>query len=121
MSQRAEQLHPHRDPHEDLRRRQPEVHLEPVEDHTVRDLLRLPYVLIEVAVDLGDAWEQREQLQHVAVDLELDASEVVDHRRETLTHHEGVDDRPVDGVETDGRMLVLQLADVLHDRHFGDL
>jgi hypothetical protein len=121
VGQRAEQLHPHRDAHEDLGGRQTEVDLEPVEDHPVRDLLRLPHVLVEVAVDLGDPRQQRQQLQDVAVHLELDASEVVDDGGEALTHHDGVDDRPVDGVEADGRVLVLQLPDVLHDRRRGDL
>ena len=42
------------------------------------DLLRLPHVGVEAPVDLGRVGQHRHQLEHVAVDLELDARHVVE-------------------------------------------
>ena len=55
-----------------------EVLLQPVEDQAVLDLLRLPDVGVEGLVGVVDVRQQAEQLEHVAVHLELDPGEIVD-------------------------------------------
>ena len=62
----------------------PMRHLQLVEDQAVPDLLRLPDVGVEATIDLGRVGQHRHQLEHVAVDLELDARHVVEDVAEPL-------------------------------------
>ena len=77
------------------------------------DLLRVPDVGVEVDVDLGRVRQHRVELEHVAVDLELDARHVVEDVAEAGRGRGGVADREVDGREVDRRMLLAQPVDVV--------
>ena len=55
-----------------------EPHLELVEDLAVPDLLRLPHVGVERPVDRRRVRQHRDQLEDVAVHLELDPGHVVE-------------------------------------------
>ena len=57
----------------------PEILLQPIQDQSVLDLLGLPDVGVEGLVGVVHVGQQHQQLQDVAVDLELDPSQVVDH------------------------------------------
>ncbi|UUZ61055.1 hypothetical protein [Nocardioides sp. B-3] len=77
------------------------------------DLLRLPHVGVEVAVDLGRVGQHRHQLEHVAVDLELDARHVVQHVAEPRGERLGVADGEVDGGQVDRRVVLAKFLDML--------
>ena len=94
------------------RRRPAELGLEGVEDQPVLDLLRLPDVGVEVPVDLRRVGEHRRQLEHVAVDLELDAGHVVEHVAEPLAHQVGAAHGEVHVVQPDRRVLLGDPVDV---------
>ena len=99
--------------------RAPESHLELVEDLAVPDLLGVPHVGVEVAVHLGRVGQHRRQLEHVAVDLELDPGHVVEHVAEAGVGGRGVPDREVDGGQVDGRVLGPEPVDVLDEPLLG--
>ena len=96
-------------------RRMAEIGLQPVQDQAVLDLLRLPDVGVEGLVDVVHVRQQAEDLQHVAVDLELDPRQVVDDVTEPTPDQVGVLDRPVDGVQPDRRVQLTQSLYVLSD------
>ena len=78
-------------------------------------LLRVPDVGVEVPVDHGRVREQRRQLQHVAVDLELDAGHVVEHVAEALAQGLGLPHGVVDRLQRDRRVLGGKPVDVLDE------
>ena len=55
-----------------------EILLQPIQDQSVLDLLGLPDIGVEGLVGVVHVRQQDQQLQDVAVDLELDPSQVVD-------------------------------------------
>lgn len=79
------------------------------------DLLRLPDIRVEQTVDLADVGEQDEQLEHVAVDLELHAGEVVDHVAVALGHDPRGTDAAIHRVQFDRRMLLTESVHMLED------
>ena len=76
--QRAEDLDLERDVEVRIGRRPAEILLHPVQDQPVLDLLRLPHVGVERLVGVVHIRQQGQQLEHVAIDLELHPSQVVD-------------------------------------------
>ena len=97
----------------------PDLDLELVEDQAVLDLLWLPDVRVEVAVDLRRVRQHRGQLEDVAVDLQLHARHVVEHVAESLPQEIGPLHGEVDGAQLDGRVLGGQTVDVLDQSHLG--
>jgi hypothetical protein len=98
--------------------RTPDAGLQLVEDHPVPDLLRLPDVGVEHPVHLGRVRQQRDQLEDVAVHLELDACHVVEDVAVALFQQPGIADRVVDGVEIDRRVLGTEAFHVLDQSQF---
>ena len=83
----------------------PQLDLEAVEDQAVVGLLRVPHVGVEVAVDLRRVGEQRGELEHVAVDLELDPRHVVQDVPVSIAQHRRVPDGVVHRVQRDRGVL----------------
>ena len=108
----------------------PVDHLQPVEDPAVLDLLGLPDLGVEVAVDLRRVRQHRGELEHVAIDLELNAGHEVQHVAEPLTQHLGGAHGEVDRLEAQRRMgehahpmvtmTGLAMADSLLRRHLDE-
>ena len=106
-----------------------EVLLQPVQDQSVLDFLGLPDIGVEGLVGVIGVWEQHEQLQHIAINFQLDSGEVVDHMPELSGYQPGSFDRAIDRIQWNRRIELTQalhmlsellLGDVLpgHSRHF---
>ncbi len=119
--QRAEDLDLERDVQMRIGRRPAEILLHPVEDQPVLDLLGLPDVGVEGLVGVVHVGQQGQQLEHVAVDLELDPGEIVDDVAVALGDQRGLLDRPVDGVERDRRIVLTQSLNMLSDLGVADV
>jgi hypothetical protein len=65
-----------------------------------------------VPVDLRRVGQQRGQLEHVALDLELDARHVAQHRAEPARDQARLGHLVVDTVQVDRRVLLAQPVDV---------
>ena len=76
------------------------------------ELLRLPDIGVEVAVDLRRIRQHRGQLEDVAVDLELDPRHVVEDVPVAALEADRVVHGEVDVVDAQGRVLVGKAVDV---------
>jgi len=94
--------------------------LELVEDDAVLDLLPVPDVGVEHPVGLGGVGHDGQQLEHVALDLEFDAGEVVEDAGEPTAHRVGVVHREVDRLQGHGRVLLPHLVDVGEQQRVSD-
>ena len=85
------------------------------------DFLGLPDIGVEGLVGVVGVREQHEQLQHIAINFQLDAGEVVDHMPELSSYQPGSFDRAIDGIEWNRRIELTQALHVLSDLHLGDV
>ena len=95
-----------------------EPDLELVEDLAVPDLLRLPDVGVERAVHRRRVGQHRDQLEDVAVHLELDPGHVVEDVAVPLAEQTGVAHREVHRAQVDGRVLLADPGNVLDQPEF---
>jgi hypothetical protein len=95
--------------------------LEPVQDQSMLDFLRLPHVGIEGLAGLVGIGQQYEELQNIAVDFQLNSREIVDNVPELLGDKSRPLDRSINRIQRDRRVKLTQPLNVFSDLFLGDV
>ena len=121
VCQRSQDLDPERDIEVWICCRSAEILLQPVQDQPVLNLLRLPDVGVESLVGFVGLGEQHKQLEHIAINFQLNARQIVDHMTELPRHEPWPFDRPIDRVQRYRRVQLTQALHMLSDLLMGDV